>query len=179
MERRVKVWDLLVRAVHWGLVGSFALAWLTAESWDGLHHWAGYAAGALIALRLLWGILGTRYARFSQFVRKPKGALAYLRAALRGRHRRYIGHNPLGGLMTVALIATMAATSLSGWMSIDGAFAAAGWLEDAHEFLANLLLALVGLHVAGVAFSSLLHRENLVRAMIDGRKRAPDARDVI
>ncbi len=178
MERRVMVWDPLVRFFHWGLVVSFALAWLTAESWDGLHHWAGYAAGALIGLRLLWGLVGTRYARFTQFVRSPRTALAYLWAAIRGKERRHVGHNPAGGLMILALIATMAATALTGWMSVSDTFLAAGWFEDLHEFLANLLLALVGLHVAGVIFSSLSQRENLLRAMINGRKRAPEAGDV-
>ncbi|MDP1731970.1 MAG: cytochrome b/b6 domain-containing protein [Devosia sp.] len=178
MNGKVKVWDPLVRVFHWGLVLSFAVAWLSADHGRTLHQWAGYAAGGLIALRLVWGMLGTRYARFSQFVRSPAAIVRYLGDIATGRENRYLGHNPAGGIMIVALIVTMGALATTGWMMTTDQFFGYEWVEDSHEFLANLLLALVGLHIAGVALAGLRHRENLVAAMLTGRKRAPESGDI-
>ena len=178
MAATVKIWDPLVRAFHWGLVASFAIAWLSADEWNDLHEWAGYAAAALIAFRLLWGLVGTRYARFSQFIRSPGTVAAYLRDILGGHERRYLGHNPAGGLMIVALILCMGALCITGWLYTTDAFWGEEWVEETHETLANVLLGLVGLHVAGVFIAGFRHRENLVRAMLTGRKRAPEAGDV-
>ncbi len=177
MTATVKVWDPLVRIFHWSLVASFALAWISADEWDDLHIWAGYAAAGLIAFRLLWGLFGPRYARFRQFVRSPGAVVAYFKDFLIGRERRYLGHNPAGGAMIVALIVSLAALCLTGWMYSLDMFWGSDWLEEVHEVLANLLLVLVGLHVAGVILASLKHHENLVRAMVTGRKRAPAASD--
>lgn len=174
----VAVWDPLVRIFHWSLAAGFLVAWLSAEEWEALHLWAGYAAAGLVAFRLLWGLVGTRYARFGQFVERPSGVRAYLAAMLRGREARHLGHNPAGGAMIVALLAGLAGVSLTGWLYTTDAFWGVEWVEAAHETLANLLLALVGLHVAGVLFASLRHRENLVRAMVTGRKRAAGPGDV-
>jgi cytochrome b len=178
MAVTVRIWDPFVRVFHWSLVASFAVAWLTAEDWKALHMWAGYAAGSLIALRLLWGVVGTRYARFSQFVRSPLAVAAYVRDIVTGREARYLGHNPAGGLMIVALIATMATVSVTGWMQTTDAYWGVEWVEELHEAVANLMLFLVGLHVLGVVVASLRHRENLVRAMLTGRKRSPGAADI-
>src|SRR6478672_4330457 len=112
----VRVWDLVVRSFHWALVLSFVTAWLTSHSSEGIHHWAGYAAAALVAMRLLWGVLGTPYARFSQFVRDPATVLRYLSALLSGREARYIGHNPAGGAMVIVLIGAMGLTAMTGWL---------------------------------------------------------------
>lgn len=173
----VKVWDPLVRIFHWSLVASFAVAWITADEWDDLHIWAGYAAAALIAFRLVWGLIGPRYARFTQFLRAPGTVAAYLKDLAGGRERRYLGHNPAGAAMVLALIVSLAALCLTGWMYTLDMFWGEEWVEELHEILANLLLVLVGLHVAGVVLASLKHHENLVRAMITGRKRAPAAGD--
>jgi len=178
MDPAIKVWDPLLRIFHWSLAVSFAIAWLTADEWDDLHEWAGYAAAALIAFRVLWGFVGPRYARFSQFVRAPRAVAAYLCSMLRGKEPRYIGHNPAGGAMILALMLTLALTALSGWISTLDGYAGAEWLEDAHEAMANVVLALVIAHIAGVILASLRHRESLVRAMLDGRKRAPRPGDV-
>ena len=178
MSGLVKVWDPVVRLFHWGLALSFAIAWLSADHSKALHHWAGYAAGGLIVMRLVWGLLGTRYARFSQFVRHPTTVLAYLRDIVVGRESRYLGHNPAGGAMIVALILTMSALALSGWLTQTDQFFGIGWLEDGHRLLAKLLLVLVGLHLAGVALASLRHRENLPLAMITGWKRETGPEDV-
>jgi cytochrome b len=178
MAATVKVWDPLVRFFHWSLVISFAVAWISAEDWKDLHHWAGYAAGALIAFRLVWGLIGPRYARFTQFVKSPAAVAAYLRDMVTGRERRHLGHNPAGGLMILALMCTMGAVAFTGWLSTTDVYWGVEWVEEVHETLANMLLGLVGLHVLGVVFTSLRHRENLVRAMLTGRKKAPAFVDI-
>lgn len=174
----VKVWDPLVRIFHWSMAASFLVAWLTADEWEALHLWAGYAAAALVAFRLLWGLVGPRYARFTQFVRGPAAVRDHLAALLRGRERRHLGHNPAGGAMILGLLAGLAGLCLTGWLGTTDAFWGVEWLEETHEVLANLLLVLVGLHVAGVLVASLGQRENLVRAMITGRKRPAGPGDV-
>lgn len=178
MAATVKIWDPFVRIFHWSLVASFTVAWLSAEDWRALHEWAGYAAGSLIALRLLWGIVGTRYARFRQFVRSPAAVIGYVGDIVTGREARYLGHNPAGGLMIIALIAAVASVSTTGWMMTTDTFFGADWVEHLHEALASGMLALVGIHVLGVVVASLRHRENLVAAMISGRKRSPGRADV-
>lgn len=177
----VKVWDPLVRVFHWALVTVFAVAFLTEDEWLDLHVLAGYTVLGLVGLRLVWGVIGTRHARFRDFVRRPSAVLAYLGDLLRGRARRYLGHNPAGGAMIVALLAGLALSAATGLLVYGASEAAgpfaglvgAGWaepLEAVHEVLANLTLILAGAHVAGVLASSLLHRENLVRAMVTGTK---------
>ncbi len=179
MATTVRVWDPMVRLFHWALLASFAIAWATAEEWDDLHEWTGYAALALIVFRLLWGLVGPRYARFSQFVRSPGTVVAYLTDVMRHREHRYMGHNPAGGAMIVVLLATMLALGLTGWMYTTEAFWGVEWVEEAHEFLANLMLVLVGLHVAGVVVESVRHGENLVVSMWTGRKRAAQSGDCV
>lgn len=178
IERTINVWDPLVRLFHWGLVVSFAVAWLTAENWDGLHEWAGYAAAASIAFRLIWGVVGSKYARFSQFIRPPGAIAEYLRSSIRRIEPRYIGHNPAGGLMILGLTFVMAGLVLTGWMNTLDAFWGVEWIEEAHEILANVMLIMVIVHILGVIFASLRHKENLVWAMISGRKRAPSRSDI-
>ena len=192
--RTVRVWDPFVRIFHWGLVAAFAVAWFAADEVQPLHEATGYAVAALLAFRLIWGFVGSRHARFAQFVRGPTATLAYLGDMLRGRERRYLGHNPAGAAMIVALMVTLSGTALSGWLleqSIEEARAVtvAGehgnreirgdrTLKEVQETLADLALVLVVLHVGGVAVTSWRHRENLPRAMVTGRKRFLDANDV-
>lgn len=168
----VRVWDAPVRVFHWLLVLSFAGAFVTAESerWRLVHVTLGYTVAGLIAFRLIWGLVGTRYARFTSFVRGPTAVLAYLRALLRGNPEHYVGHNPAGGWAIVALLLGCALLTASGWATYNEW--GGDWLEELHEGLGNGLLALVGVHVVGVIVSSRLHHENLVRAMFTGRKRA-------
>jgi cytochrome b len=174
----IRVWDPFVRAFHWALAASFAVAWLSSENSERLHDAAGYAAGALVALRIVWGFLGPRYARFAQFVRSPDAVIAYLRAIKDGSERRYIGHNPAGGAMIVVLLVAMAATAVSGWLMTTDAFWGSTVLQHVHSALAHGVLALVVLHLGGVALASLRHRENLARAMVAGVKRAAGPGDV-
>jgi len=174
-----RVWDPIVRIFHWSLVLSFAAAWFTPRASENLHQWAGYAAASLILMRLLWGVLGTPYARFTQFVRHPAAVVRYLLAILGGHEARHIGHNPAGGAMVLALMAAMSATALTGWMMTTAAYYGEEWAEAAHSLSAHGLLLLVVLHIGGVALASLRHRENLVASMITGRKRKAAAEDVV
>jgi cytochrome b len=163
---RQRIWDPFVRVFHWSLVGAYVLAWATAEEWDLLHERLGWFLLALLGLRLVWGLIGTRYARFGDLLRGPGEVRAYLGSLLRGDPEHHAGHNPAGGWMVLALIATLAATALSGVLITRGGEA---W-EDLHEGLAGLSLVLVGVHVLGVLVSSFLHRENLVKTMLTGNK---------
>lgn len=173
-----QVWDLLVRLFHWSLVLSFAVAWVTAEEWDEVHEWAGYVAAGLVAFRLIWGLVGSHYARFHQFVRSPAAVGRYLATMLRGAEPRYLGHNPAGGFMILVLLAAMLVTAATGWMTTFEVYRHARWLREIHETVANLMLVLVLIHVGGVVLASVRHHENLVRAMIFGRKRAPEPLDI-
>lgn len=167
----VRVWDPLLRLFHWSLVAAFFTAFL-AEEGESLHDGAGYVALGLIGFRLVWGFVGPTHARFADFVPTPRGLLAYLRSIARGRPERHLGHNPAGGAMILLLLAAVTLTAGSGWLMVTDRFWGTIWVEELHEAAAYATLALVGVHVAGVVVSSLLHRENLVRAMITGRKPA-------
>ncbi|WP_255553378.1 cytochrome b/b6 domain-containing protein [Maritimibacter sp. DP1N21-5] len=118
---KVRVWDPLVRVFHWGLVAAFATAWLTADELQPVHELAGYTVAALVAFRLVWGLVGSRYARFAQFLKGPGETLAYLGDMTRGRERRYLGHNPAGAAMVVALLITLSGTAFTGWLMEDEA----------------------------------------------------------
>lgn len=170
-ERAVLVWDLPTRAFHWLLVLAFAAAYLSgeAERFPLLHVTMGWTVAGLVAFRVLWGWVGTRHARFAQFVRGPGAVGRYLASLATPRPLHYAGHNPAGGWAVLVLLALCAATALSGWASVQPG--SAEFLEDVHEALAGSLLAAVGVHVAAVALSSWVHRESLVRAMFTGMKR--------
>ena len=168
--RKILVWDAPVRIFHWLMVLSFAGAYLSAESerWRLLHVTLGYTMAGLVVFRILWGLLGTRHARFASFVRGPRAVGRYLGALLRGQPEHHTGHNPAGALAIVALLALTLGVAASGWASYNEV--GGDWLEDIHEAAANLMLAVVGLHIAGVLLSSWLHRENLALSMLSGRK---------
>jgi len=174
----IKVWDPLIRIFHWSLVASFAVAWLTADDIRQLHEWAGYLAAALVAFRVVLGLGGSHYARFRQFVRGPRETIGYAGDVARNREVRYIGHNPLGALMVLALLASMSALAFTGWLQTTDAYWGVAWVEEVHETLANVLLGLVALHVAGVVLASFRHGENLVRAMVTGHKPAAEQGDI-
>ena len=169
----VLVWDLPVRVFHWLLAASFLGAFVTAESerWRLLHVTLGYTVGGLVVFRLLWGLIGTRHARFADFVRGPRAVVRYLRSLLSGRAEHHVGHNPAGALAIVGLLAASVLIVASGWAIFNDV--GGEWLEDLHEGAANAMLALVAVHVLGVIVSSRLHHENLVRAMVTGRKLGP------
>lgn len=182
MTARVRVWDALVRTLHWGLGAAVATALISGHwppsDFDTIHHWAGYAALAAIALRLGWGAVGSRYARLAQFVRGPRAVLGYVRALRAGREPRHIGHNPLGGWMALMLWATAAAAGLTGWLYTTEWLWGYAWLEQLHAALAWALIALLAGHLGGVVMTSWRHRENLVAAMFSGSKRAAEGDDI-
>jgi cytochrome b len=166
----VLVWDAPVRVFHWLMVLCFAGAWLTAESERTrlIHVTLGYSMAGLVGFRLLWGVIGTRHARFASFVRGPGAVLGYLRSLLGARPQHHLGHNPAGGLAILGLLGLTALAVGSGWANYNDI--GGDWLAQAHELAANALMALVILHLLAVIGSSLLHGENLVAAMISGRK---------
>jgi cytochrome b len=170
-DSTILVWDAPVRVFHWLLALCFAGAWLTGEreGWRALHLAFGATMAALVGFRLLWGLTGTRHARFASFVRGPRAALRYLSGLAHGRPAHHVGHNPAGALAILVLLALALLTAASGLASWS--LPANHPLEELHEGVATAMLALVGLHLAAVLVSSLLHRENLVAAMIGGRKR--------
>jgi cytochrome b len=184
-QGEVRVWDPFVRIFHWLLVLLFTLAYATGEDLLSLHVYAGYTVFGLMLLRILWGVMGSPHARFSDFVCRPTGVIAYVKDTLALRARRYLGHNPAGGAMILLMLVSLLLVSVSGF-AVYGMEKGAGPLamlggssdfleevsEEVHEFFANLMVLLVVVHIAGVIAESLIHRENLVKAMLTGRKRA-------
>lgn len=170
MYTRIRIWDVPTRVFHWTLVLSFAGVFLTSESerYRDIHVLLGYTMLGLLAFRLLWGFVGTRYARFSSFLYTPGQVIAYLHDLIRGRAAHYVGHNPAGSVAIWLLLALAAGAGISGVLLFQDVGGDA--MEELHEALSFAMLAVVAVHVAGVALSSLLHRENLVRAMITGSK---------
>jgi cytochrome b len=182
----VRVWDPLVRVFHWTLVLAFFTARLTEDDFITIHTIAGYTVLGLLVVRIVWGLTGSRHARFSDFIYSPRNIRTFLKDTLSMKAKRYLGHNPAGGAMVLLLIFSLIVTTLSGLMLFgvaEGQGPLAAWvingesfwgemLEEVHEFFANFTLFLVFVHVAGVIIESLLHRENLVKAMFNGKKRA-------
>lgn len=165
---KILVWDLPTRLFHWLFAGAFATAYLTAESetFFPLHVFAGLLMLVLVGFRLVWGLTGSRYARFSSFLFSPAAGAKYVFEVLKGKARRHIGHNPAGSWAIYALILLGAGAAASGLslLFLGESF------EDLHEALANAMMAVVVVHLVGVAVESLAHRENLPKAMVDGCK---------
>ncbi len=172
---KIKVWDAPVRVFHWLMVLSFAGAYLSAESerWRLLHVTLGYTLGGLVAFRLVWGLAGTRYARFANFVRGPQAVLTYLRSLRKGQPQHHLGHNPAGAVAIVLLLLASVAVVGSGWAIYNDV--GGEWLSELHDIAANSMLLVVAIHIAGVLVASRLHRENLVRAMVTGQKNGAPA----
>jgi cytochrome b len=185
-SREVRIWDPLVRYGHWVLAVAFLVAYLTEDDLLTIHVWAGYVVGIVILVRIVWGLIGTKHARFGDFLYSPRESLAYFFDTLRGRARRYLGHSPTGAPMVFALLVSLALTTgsglvvyaydkhagpLAGMVAADVSESVEDFWEETHEVLANLTLLLVVLHIAGVGLASFSHKENLVRAMVTGKKR--------
>jgi len=185
-DDNIRVWDPLIRSLHWLLVASFFTAYISKDSYIHLHTLAGYTLALTLAIRIIWGFVGSHYARFSNIVTTPSQAARYVIDSLQNKAERYHGHNPAGGLMVVLMLAMLILLSLTG-IVLYGAQEQAGpltaWFADSsdrfdeiiettHEIISNLAIGLIAIHLSGVLIESLLHRENLVRAMISGHKRA-------
>jgi cytochrome b len=170
-KTRVFVWDLPVRLFHWSLALSFTGAFVTAESerFRDIHVAFGYTLLGLIAFRIVWAFVGTRYARLSSFAFGPRAVMDYLMSLLTFHPRHYVGHNPAGSWVIYLLVALGVVTGAAGYATYNDI--GGEWLEDFHEGAANVMLTLVFVHIAGVLVSSLVHRENLVKAMLTGYKR--------
>ena len=180
---QIRVWDGFVRVFHWTLVSAFFVAYLTEDDLLTVHVWAGYVVGVLIVARLIWGFVGPPHARFCDFVYGPATTLRYLRDLILFRAERHLGHSPAGGAMVVLLLVLLTLTVATGLVVYGGdqqAGPLAGMftkstgeaVEELHELLANVTLAFVFAHIIAVVFASLVHRENLIRAMITGKKRS-------
>jgi cytochrome b len=221
-KKTLNVWEPLIRIGHWTLVMAFFTAYLTEDDFMTLHVWAGYTVGAYLLTRILWGFVGGKYARFSHFVYSPVKIMGYLKNLIMRKPQHYIGHNPAGGVMVIALLLSLSATALTGLKLYavednKGPFALSAkqaltqivsskpisvakaeesedkgeeaelvdnqketdrqgeeYWEELHEVFANLTLVLVFLHILGVAVSSYIDRENLVKAMLTGKKDIDD-----
>ena len=174
----IRIWDAPVRVFHWLLVFSFCGAYLSAESevWRLLHVTLGYTLGALLVFRLVWGVVGTRYARFGSFVRGPAAVLRYLQSLRAGQPEHHLGHNPAGAVAIVLLLLLGLALTATGYATYNDL--GPGWLAELHDWLANAMLLVVIGHLLGVVAASLQHRENLVRAMVTGFKRGQPAQGI-
>ena len=172
----------MIRLFHWALAASFGVSWLSGEEYYNLHLQAGYAVLGLICVRVLWGFTGSKHARFSDFTHSPASVIAYLRALPGSKRKRYIGHNPAGGAMVLLMLAGLFVVTLSG-IALDAAenwsgplagmslFHYTSLIESIHSMSTDLLLGAVLIHLLGVGVSSLMHRENLVKSMLSGKKR--------
>jgi len=185
INKEIKVWDLLIRLFHWSLVMAFIIAYASEDDFMLIHSYAGYTIMGLLLIRVVWGVIGTKYARFSDFVRPPREALNYIKDTAHFKAKRYLGHNPAGGLMIIALLLSLLLTTLTGLgaYGVEGSGPLASWFsgighfgkeafEEVHEFFANFTLFLIIIHIAGVILGSISHGENLVRAMFTGTKQA-------
>ena len=171
VSRTVTVWDLPLRLWHWALAASVLAAWFTPTVYDSVHRIVGYTVLALLAFRLVWGVWGSRYSRFRMVGVRLRAAPGYLWNLRRGMTGRYIGLNPAGTLMLVALLLSLAVSAISGALSVTVTFFGVWWIEDTHVYASDAVMVLVVLHVVGVVLMGLLQRENLIRSMFTGRKR--------
>lgn len=178
------VWDIFIRLFHWGLAGTVIFAWWSAEqggNWMEAHMIAGYAVLALITFRLIWGFIGSPYARFSDFIKSPAQTLSYSKAFLRRQEPHYTGHNPLGGWMVISLIVLCTLQAGSGLFASDDIFTegplaslvssdVSSAITGFHKAGFNILMIAVFLHLAGVIYHQGIKREPLIQGMIHGRK---------
>lgn len=169
-DSTILVWDVPVRVFHWALVISFFGAWFTAEG-DGLlmmHYAFGYSACALVIFRIVWGLIGTKYSRFTQFIKGPEKIKTHLKEMFTLKKSDGPGHNPLGALVMIAMMLLILLIGLTGYWSVKGYLG--DFMGEVHETVASLVLGLVIIHIAAAIIMSLLHKENLIRSMVNGQK---------
>jgi len=168
--QQIQVWDPLIRFFHWSIVILVCLNLFILEEGEAPHRYVGYSVGILLLVRLLWGFIGSRYARFSQWWPKKDSVLSYVNQLKQRQHPYYLGHNPLGALMILALLLGLAGTVLSGWMTTWDAFWGDDWLKEVHGVFANALMLAAGIHAAAVLLTDKLTDHGLLKAMLSGRK---------
>ena len=169
-KQSILVWDFPVRVFHWLLVASFLGAWLTSDSeaQQMIHYAFGYTAVVLVLFRVVWGIVGTRYARFSQFIKGPAQTMQHIKALLTGNQHPGVGHNPAGALAMISLMVLILLIGLTGYWSVKEFLG--DFMSGAHETISNLALVVVVIHIAAAIIMSFMQKENLVRAMVTGKK---------
>jgi cytochrome b len=168
----VKVWDPFVRIFHWTLVSLFVVAYFTSEEWHDTHTFAGYSVAALISLRIIWGFIGSQHARFRDFIYSPSAIIGFLKDSVFMRAKRYIGHNPAGGAMVIALLLAISSTVTSGYLMTTDRYWGFDWVRNWHITSVDVTLLLIAGHLVGVVLASVEHKENLVKSMFTGKKRA-------
>ena len=173
----VRVWDPIVRLFHWTVVAGCAVN-LLLENGGKVHRVVGYVVATAVGVRIVWGFVSHGHARFSAFTPRPAMLGKYLRQLFANREPRYIGHNPAGSIMILALIGLLIAVSITGWMLGLDRYFGNETLGAIHEACAMTILPLVGMHVLAAVFESFRHRENLVKSMFTGRKRKAAGSDV-
>jgi cytochrome b len=166
----INIWDPIVRIFHWTVVTSFIGAYISSDDVDIVHHVFGYIILGCVTFRILWGIIGSHYAKFSEFIVSPKTLLHYLKAMWHRKETRYLGHNPAGGYMIITLIALLLTTTISGWLLRTDWFWGNELMETIHHTTANITVGMVMLHILGALYASIHHKENLIKAMITGKK---------
>jgi cytochrome b len=169
-ETRQPVWDRFVRFFHWTLVSCVFLNYFVLEEGEWTHEWTGYLAASLVTARIVWGFVGSRHARFADFFPTPSRLKNHLQALRQGHTDRHWGHNPLGALMMLLLMALVLSLGLTGWLQGTDAYFGEEWLQDLHETLAHALMLAVGLHAAAALAMGRIERTRLVKAMITGVK---------
>ncbi|MBL4911380.1 MAG: cytochrome b/b6 domain-containing protein [Alteromonadaceae bacterium] len=189
--KKISVWDPLIRIFHWTLVISFFTAYFTEDDFQTIHTWAGYTIISLLLVRILWGFIGTKHAKFSDFIYSKQQIINFIKDTINLKAKRYIGHNPAGGAMIFLLLLSLIMTISTGlflfaisegqgplapliannWSDFEDTF------EELHEFFANFTLFLIFVHVVGVVIESFIHKENLIRSMINGKKLAEQNKD--
>jgi len=170
MSKSVRVWDPFIRLFHWSTAGLFLANYALLEEGSRLHRYVGYTLIGLVLARIIWGFIGSHYARFSSFVPAPASLKRYLLALAQGQHPYYLSHNPLGALMVLFLLSMLLCTGVSGWLLTQEGFWSDRLMEQIHGTCANLVMLAVGLHIAAVIWISHRTREPLVPAMVHGRK---------
>ena len=203
-NNEIKVWDILIRIFHWSLVIAFFIAYFTGEEENNWHIYAGYTVLGLISFRVIWGFIGTKHARFSDFIYSPQSVFQYLIGLIKKHPKHYLGHNPAGGWMVILLLTSLFIVTVSGLKvyaieegkgplanSSEITFISESYAngdeyeykekeehedeeelwEEVHEGATNFTIVLILLHIIGVIASSKLHKENLIKAMITGKKK--------
>lgn len=171
LQQKIKVWDPVIRFFHWSMALSFLLNSFVVEEGESAHEWLGYYILGLLLIRLLWGFTGPENARFRDFFPTKRNVSQYFHQLVKGGEHNPDRHNPLGGLMIIAMLLSILITGVSGWVSSLDVFFGADWLEEIHEFFADITLLLVSVHIFAVTTFSWFGKHNLISIMLTGYRK--------